>query len=327
MTGIRAGACLSLTGRFAPFGTQAANGLCLWADMTGAELAVLDDESEPAVLTERLDELAPEVDVLFGPYSTVLMRAAISVATAAGRLLFNHGGSGGDLSRPGGVVNVLTPARRYADPFVALLAATADAPLFTAAGRGTFGRHVINGGRNAAHAAGLNIDVFDPADPPAGTWDLLSAGVYEDDIAAVRHAQALPNPPRLVCSVAAGVARFAQDVENPEGVYGIGQWAPGVVQAVDTGMDEAAFLGAWSDRFNDTPDYPAVQAYAAGVIAGETARRAESTDPGALWQEVAGLDIATVFGRFRIDSATGEQIGHNAVLTQWHNGYPAASAS
>lgn len=310
---IRAGACLSLTGRFAPFGIQAANGLRLWADTTAAELTVLDDQSEPAVLTERLSGLVREVDLLFGPYSTVLMRAAIPVAAAAGRLLFNHGGSGGDLSRPGEVVNVLTPARRYAEPFVARLAEFGGAPLFTTTGRGAFGRDVTGGASEAARAAGIRVEVLDVDRPPVGEWDLISAGVYEDDVAAVRRARAMANPPRYVCSVAAGVASFAGDVDEPEGVYGIGQWAPGAVRTLDAGMDEAAFLSAWTERYGGAPDYPAVQAYAAGVIA-------DAAGPGATWGMVAVLDVTTVFGRFRIDAATGEQIGHASVLTRWRGG-------
>lgn len=310
---IRAGACLSLSGRFAPFGTQAVRGLRLWADAAGAELTVLDDASEPAVLTERLAALAPEVEVLFGPYSTVLMRAAIPIARQAGQLLFNHGGSGGDLSRPGEVVNVLTPARRYADPFITHLAEIGGGPLFTTTGRGAFGRDVTGGAAEAARAAGIRTGVLDPERPPAGQWDLISAGVYEDDVAAVRQARAMANPPRHICSVAAGVASFAGGVADPEGVYGIGQWAPGAVRTVDAGMDETAFLDAWSDRYGGTPDYPAVQAYAAGVIA-------DAAGAGAGWGAVAGLDVTTVFGRFRLDAATGEQVGHASVLTRWRGG-------
>lgn len=310
---MRAGACLSLTGRFAPFGTQAANGLRLWADTSGVQLTILDDASEPAVLTERLTELAPAVDVLLGPYSTVLMKAAVPVADQAGKLLFNHGGSGGSLDHPGRVVNVLTPARRYAQPFIDRLALIDGGPLYTSTKRGAFGRDVIAGAVEAAEAGGLSVAVLDQDHPPAGAWDLLSAGVYEDDAATVRAAQGMPNPPRHVCSVAAGVASFAEDVTDTEGVYGIGQWAPGAVSAVDAGVDEAAFLAAWNQRYGGVPDYPAVQAYAAGVIA-QTAMSAGLKD---LWRAVTALDVTTVFGRFRIDPGTGEQTAHEAVLTQW----------
>jgi ABC-type branched-subunit amino acid transport system substrate-binding protein len=317
VTALHAGACLSLTGRFAPFGTQAAAGLRLWADSSGVRLTIVDDESEPTLLNERLTVLAPTVDILFGPYSTLLLKAAIPVAEAAGRLLFNHGGSGGGLGHPGRVVNVLTPARRYAQPFITRLVELEGGPLFTATRRGAFGREVIRGATDAAHAAGLDVEALDPERPPTGQWDLVSAGIYEDDVATVRAARALPNPPRYVCSVAAGVASFAEDVDNTEGVYGVGQWAPGAVTAVDAGMDEAAFLQAWSARHGGVPDYPAVQAYAAGVIA-EKAMRADRD----VWRVVTALDITTVFGRFTINPVTGEQTGHAVALTQWRSGRP-----
>lgn len=320
MTGLCAGACLSLSGRFAPFGRQATDGLRLWAEQSGADLTVLDDESEPAVLAERLPGLAARVDLLFGPYSTVLMRAAVPIAADAGRLLFNHGGSGGVLDLPGQVVNVLTPASRYALPFVALLGGQEPAPLYTATRRGVFGRDVVAGVRAAAQAAGLQVKTLDLDTPPGGGWDLVSAGVYEDDVETVRAARALANPPRLVCSVAAGVAQFAADVEDPDGMYGVGQWAPGAHPAVLAGLPEPQFLDAWRERFGGAPDYPGVQSYAAGVIAEVAVHAAGTSASEPLWRAVAALDLSTVFGRFRIDPATGVQVGHDAALTRWHSG-------
>lgn len=324
MTGLRAGACLSLSGKFGPFGRQAADGLRLWAEHADVELRILDDHSERGVLAERLPDLVPQVDLLFGPYSTVLLREAIQIVGEAGRLLFNHGGSGGMLNAPGRVVNVLTPARRYAEPFVKMLRGIPRAPLYVTAPRGAFGKDVITGGVEAARAALLMVNVFDPDSPPAaGSWDLLSAGVYEDDVAVVRTARALNNPPRFVCSVAAGVAQFARDVDDPEGVLGIGQWAPGVEAPTTVGMTESEFLNAWWSRFGSRPDYPAVQAYAAGVIAASAAASA-GVEASALWQELTTMDVQTVFGRFQLNPETGEQAGHESVLTQWRRGQQMA---
>lgn len=312
---IRAGACLSLSGRFAPFGAQAANGLRLWAAEAGVELVVVDDESEPAVLEARMPGLAANVNLLFGPYSTLLARAAAAFAQRQGLLLFNHGGSGGRLNIPGCVVNVLTPADRYAAPFVAHLAETGLERLYTHCEFGRFGREVTAGAGRDARAVGIQVDSLDFDAPPSGPWCLLSAGVYEDDVASVNRAQALPNPPRIVCSVAAGVASFNNDVDDAEGVFGIGQWAAGASGAVDAGMDEREFLTAWRGRFGGVPDYPGVQAYAAGVVAA-------AAGLGPRWDAVATLDLTTVFGRFRVDAATGEQTGHAAVLTRWQGGSP-----
>lgn len=327
MPRLRAGACLSLTGRFAQFGRQAEQGLRLWAEAEGVALTVADDESDPQILASRLTALMPTADLLFGPYSTVLMRAAAGVVEAHGRLLFNHGGSGGLLDASGHVVNVLTPANRYAEPFIKHLAQTGGERLYTARGKGAFGRDVIAGAEEAARHAGLTVQPLDFDTPPDGPWDLISAGVYEDDVAAVNRARGLPNPPHWVCSVAAGVAAFEIDADDPDGVFGIGQWAPVTCAPVDAGMDETEFLAAWERRIGGDPDYPAVQAYAAGVIASKALEAAGSTRPAALWTAAAGLDCTTVFGRFRIDPATGTQVGHDSVLTRWRDGRQTAVSS
>lgn len=315
---LRAGACLSLTGRFAAFGIQAACGLRLWADEYGVTLNVIDDASETDVLRQHLPELATGSDLLFGPYSTVLTRAAYPIVAGAGRLLINHGGSGG--TPPAGqVVSILTPARHYASPFITHLTSAPHAPLYTATGRGTFGRDVITGAASAAHAAGLTVATLDPRRPPVGIWDLLSAGTYEDDIAAVVAARAMTVPPRYIGSVAAGVTKFGNDINTPDGVFGIGQWAPGAHQLPDIGMNEAQLLATWRAAYNSEPDYPGVQAYAAGLVGSAAAEAAGSTSADALWNALASMDVTTVFGRFRIN-ADGEQVGHDAVLTRWEDG-------
>lgn len=321
MTWLRAGACLSLSGRFGQFGRQAEQGLRLWADGCGARLNIVDDQSDPAVVREALPRLAATSHLLFGPYSTVLMRAAIDATADCGVLLFNHGGSGGALDAPGRVVNILTPAGRYAEPFVKHLVEVGGERLFTIRGKGAFGRDVIAGAETAATEAGLSVETLDLNTPPTGTWDLISAGVYEDDIANVRHALALPNPPRKVCSVAAGVATFAHDLgASPDGIYGIGQWAPGSTGPVDVGMPEAELLAAWRHRYDTSPDYPGIQAYAAGTIAEAAVRTAETTEPAGLWEVLTALDFTTAFGAFRLDPETGRQTGHEAVLTRWNGG-------
>src|SRR5580698_4505747 len=118
---LRVGACLSLSGRFARFGQQAARGLETWAALDGAaEVIVEDDRSDPDALEAAMHRIAGRCDVLLGPYSTLLMRRAGRVAAEWGHLVWNHGGSGDDVeaAHPGHVVSVLTPTSRYAEPFL-----------------------------------------------------------------------------------------------------------------------------------------------------------------------------------------------------------------
>lgn len=79
---LRIGACLSLTGRFARFGSQAAAALETWKLIDGhCELILEDDESTPRTLERVLPRLARNCDILLGPYSTQLVRTAGKIAT------------------------------------------------------------------------------------------------------------------------------------------------------------------------------------------------------------------------------------------------------
>jgi hypothetical protein len=319
---LRIGACLSLTGPYARFGGQAAAALETWRALAGdVELVVEDDASDPARLVSLIGGVAARCDLLLGPYSTRLMRAAAGALAGRDLLLWNHGGSGDDVeaARPGRVVSVPTPASRYAEPLLLLLAGRPEpAPLCIVHGRGSFGRQVAAGAEARARALGLDVI----GTPPAGDapWDLLSSGTFEDDAAAVARALALPRPPRLTCSVAAGVREFARTVPDPDGVLGIAQWFPGPGAAADLGPTEAAFLAAHAARTGVTPDYPAVQAVAGAVLASRCAALAGSVAAGALWAAAARLDTSTLFGRFRVDPVTGVQVAHETVLLRWAGG-------
>ena len=147
---LRIGACLSLTGRFAQFGRQAALGLEAWRSLDGtADVIVEDDRSDRRTLEAVLPGIAARCDILLGPYSTILMRAAGRIAADSGRLIWNHGGSGDDVEQahPGHVVSVLTPTSRYAEPFLRYIASGDAAPrdLYIVQGPGSFGRQVAEG--------------------------------------------------------------------------------------------------------------------------------------------------------------------------------------
>jgi len=326
---LRLGACLSLTGRYAMFGTQAARGLRTWAALDGnVELVIEDDRGEPTELMSRLPEVATRCDLLLGPYSTHLMRAANRVISDLDHLLWNHGGSGDDVEAavPGYVVSVLTPTSRYAEPFLRMLAdRPTRAPVWLVSGRGGFARQVLDGAEMIATALGLRTErVGSPVRPPNPTdteWSLFCAASFADDVDTVRRALALPNPPRIIGAVAAGVHEFGRAVRTPNGIYGIAQWSPGRVETTELGPDEADFLGAYgahpgSDR--PSPDYPAVQAVAAAVIATHCARATGSVKREVLWDAAVRLRTSTLYGAFGIDPVSGAQRAHRTVLTRWN---------
>src|SRR6266851_6382458 len=185
---LRIGACLSLSGRFARFGRQAAQGLQTWSSLDGsADMLVEDDASDRRTLEAVLPGVAARSDILLGPYSTQLMRAAGRIAADSGWLIWNHGGSGDDVegAHPGYVVSVLTPASRYAEPFLRLASEPGGSrDLCIVHGPGSFGRQVADGTEVIARDLGIRTVRVAPDDqiPPPGIsadWNLFSAGVFE----------------------------------------------------------------------------------------------------------------------------------------------------
>lgn len=323
------GACLSLTGRYSMFGTQAANGLQVWRELDrDAEVTVDDDGSDPARLSDCLARMASTCDLLLGPYSTGLMRAVAPLLPRLDRLLWNHGAAGDDVQGacPGRIVSVLTPTSRYAVPFVEHVARQAQrAPLRIVHGRGSFGRQVAGGAAVAGRRLGLDTVLVGPEAQPSdlalpAVWDLFSAGSFEDDVAVASRALTLSRPPRALCMVAAGVQEFARAVTNPEGVYGVAQWFPGAGGAPELGPSEGTFMKSYRRLTGTVPDYPAVQAAACAVIAAHCARATGARDVDGLWRAAARLRTKTLFGPFRIDPSTGVQIGHEATLVRWSAG-------
>jgi ABC-type branched-subunit amino acid transport system substrate-binding protein len=333
---LRVGACLSLTGKYARFGVQAARALEVWRSLDGAvDLVLEDDRSEPRTLEAALPSVARRCDLLLGPYSTQLARTAGRVAAEAGWLLWNHGGSGDDVEAayPGHVVSVLTPTSRYSEPFLRRLTSDGGGrPLWMVHGRGSFGRQVAAGAEATALRLGVKATRIGPGedlpsvDPRSG-WDLFSAGLFEEDVQTVKRAMELPCPPQTLCAVAAGVQEFSKVTGNVDGIYGVGQWFPGRHKhALRLGPTEGDFIAAYWDLTGTVPDYPAAQSLAGAVLAAHCARQAGDVSRDALWSAATALDTETLFGGFRIDPTTGTQVKHEALLLRWTpEGLTAAS--
>ena len=326
---LRIGACLSLSGRYARFGCQAARALEVWRTLDGhVDLVIEDDQSDPQALRQILPHVADGSDVLLSPYSTQLVRTAAAMAEAEGWLLWNHGGSGDDVenSHMGHLISLLTPASRYPETFIRRVLNGKDVELWIVSGAGSFGRQVSEGADQAAQRAGVRTRLLEhggawPSSSPSEPRALFSAGTFEQDVATVRRAQDHPNPPAMICAVAAGVQEFALEIKHPEGIYGVGQWFPGAVaNSPQIGPSETTFLTAYASHAKTPIDYPGVQAVAGAALAVYCARQAGTTAPQRLWAEAAALDTGTLFGAFKIDPMTGAQVKHEAVLVRWADG-------
>jgi ABC-type branched-subunit amino acid transport system substrate-binding protein len=174
---------------------------------------------------------------------------------------------------------------------------------------------------------------FDPDSTPAKLFPalrrnrvnaLVSAGSYDHDVAVMRAvADSALDIPLLGC-IAAGVARFAADLGDlAAGIVGPSQWEETASILPEIGPTPADFARRMRAGGIDAPDYPAAQAYAAGLLTAAAINDARSLDATKIRDAFSELRTSTLFGDFSIDRVTGRQIGHTMLLVQWHAGRKA----
>ncbi|MGA3230764.1 MAG: ABC transporter substrate-binding protein [Candidatus Binatus sp.] len=357
---ITIGLSLSLTGEYSPMGRQAEIAIRLFIADANASSALRvggercefalechDDASDPVRCADIYRSLCADrrADIIFGPYSNRLTRAASGIVEQSGRVFVNHGGAGDELYDRGYkmIVGVLSPASDYLRGFVRLLTQLKlwRKRVAIVASKSPFARAVASGferaaDERAARRRGVRVRVkwtgaFDPASTPARLFPALarnrvnalaSAGSYEHDLAVMRAvASSRLNIPVLGC-VAAGVRRFASDLgELAEGIVGPSQWEDSIEIAPALGPTPAEFARRMvTAGAGDSPDYPAAQIYAAGLLTAAALAAAGRRDDAMLRDAFSNLQTTTMFGDFSIDRVTGRQLGHQMLLVQWHRG-------
>lgn len=355
---LRIGLSLSLSGKFEAMGRQAEAALRLLVsdlnreggvNIGGGRHQVTLDCRDDASDAERCSAIyralcfGERADLILGPYSSTLARAAAPIAEEAGMVMLNHGGADDRLYGKGYrmLVGVLSPASDYLAGFVRVLAGLKlwRKKLAIVASQSPFAAAVARGVERAcaerfARRRGVKIRVtyhgeFDPETTPAKLFPalarnrvnaLVSAGDYAHDVGVMRAVvSSTLNIPVLAC-VAAGVERFRQDLgEHAEGIVGPSQWEEQADIEPELGprpREFAARLRGIAPKIQC--DYPAAQAYAGGLLMKAAVERAGSLDQRRIRKAFSDLRTTTVFGDFAIDRVTGRQIGHRMLLVQWH---------
>jgi branched-chain amino acid transport system substrate-binding protein len=309
-----AGLSISLTGEFARFGREALQAMQLWAESANARLVYYDDESSAALAVEHSRRLLAQdrVDILFGPYSSGLARAAAKAAEEQHRILWNHGGSSDDVSGQL-VVCTPSPASAYFRQLPRWLSENEpDMRKITVmrSACSPFAGHVARGLTEEAEEAGYSVELALFSDRLSGGAEVLVlAGNFEEEVRIIRSRPAA----RIIAAVAAGVGAFHEAVGSlADRVIGPSQWEPG--------PESESFVHRFQERFGRTPEYIAAGAFGIGLIAEECIRRAASLDDRRLRDVAADLDLETFYGRFRIDPETGRQTGHRIRLVRWRQG-------
>ena len=353
---IKVGIPVSLTGQFQTQGRQALAGLEAWAEdanvaggitvnAIGASLPVsvvhYDDASSPVRVREVTERLiaTDHVDLLMGPYSGVLARAAAQVAEGHGMLLWNQGGASDNVYRQGNrwVVGILTPANEYLagllpmvrrhDPHAATLA-------ILRASSGEFPKAVISGVERAAGDLGFRVVLREAYDPSLTDFGeivdlvqgvrphvLVAVGRIDNDLALARELVNKSPAIRAVAVVATPIHQFQVSLGvEAEGFLGPSQWEPGTDNPDGYGPSSREVLESLERKGHPDPDYPMVQAYAAGLAAKRCVELAKTLESATLRETAGAMDFSTFYGRFKIDPATGRQIGRSVVIVQWQAG-------
>ena len=356
------GLSLSLSGAYAAMGRQAEAALKLFADDLNAAgglrignrthellLSCHDDRSDARRCAEIYSALCgPErVDLLLGPYSSRLARAAAPIAEAAGMVMLNHGGADDGLYAKGMrmLVGVLSPASDYLVAFARLLVelkfwrkrlaiVTAATPFASDVGAGLERAcHERRARRRGVRVRLKYRGDFDRADALARLLPALkrnrinalaAAGGFAQDVALMRAVVASNLTLPVLGCVAAGVHGFAEELgEAAEGIVGPSQWEEQARIAPELGPPPGEFARRMRAAGHPECDYPAAQAYAAGLIGCAAIRQCDSLDQRRLRDALGEMHTSTLYGDFAIDRVSGRQIAHKMLLVQWHMGRKA----
>jgi branched-chain amino acid transport system substrate-binding protein len=295
---------------------------------------VVDAHRDPAAAMAKAVDGRPAI--LFGPYGTSPAVAAIAaVAAVDGPAIWNHGGATSRLAWPEfpRVLNVLAPASTYFHGILHAVRATgngADSLTVLHAATG-FARDVASGAITLGTALGYEVRrvVFEPGQatraartfPPADV--VLVAASFEDELVAARILLAEREAPQVVGFVGAGVEDVLSELgDRREGLVGPTQWTVNSSGGapIDEGPDAGWFVEAYRRETGRDPEYPAAQAFAAGVLASRCLRDARSSDPADVVAAAVRLRCRTLYGNFRLDPETGHQDGHRVLTVQWQRG-------
>lgn len=362
---ITIGISLSLTGNFASDGKAFEQGYRLWAEYVNAHggllgrrvtLDILDDGSNTNQVQVNYQKLmtVDEVNLLFGPFSTLLTEPASVVANQYGYALIEGAGGGSsvfdrglhnvfDVSLP--VANNLTSFARYILSLPAsqrpktAAYATEDDP-FTQPQVDLAKVLLEQGGVKTVSYQVYSAQTTDYA-PIADTVVVSGAqlavfGTLLPDISAfVQRFKQLHYNPRTIIATAGpdqGDA-FLQAVGGPSTAEGI--FVPNGWYATANAPGNADMVKAYLAAYGGTPDRisaDVAEAYSVGQIAYQAVTAIKSLDQAKLIAELhSGATFQSVQGPVKFDD-TGQNTAAQSYLFQWQNGqcipvYPASVAA
>ncbi len=345
------GGSVSLTGDFADSGQAVQRGYQLWADtvnkhggLLGRKVALklVDDTSSPTQVVTNYQNLITKdhVDLVFGPFSSLLTIPASRVAKRYGYLFLEPSGGGPSVFaqkldnfffvQPAPVVR---SGQVFADWVLSLPAAQRPKTAAYPELDDPFAAPIAEGIRTRFEAAGIRTvykQVY-PAETQdlspvmakvaAAKPDVIVAGTQnEDAYAEVKALVQLKFSPRLLFMTngANSPGEFPDKVgaANTAGIMSAGDWYP-----TSTEPGSVAFTAAYLTKYGgtaDTIDNSAAEAYAVGQVLQAAVAKTGKIDNAALIRTLHEGSWPTLLGTLSWDSI-GQPRGSFSLI-QWQGG-------
>jgi ABC-type branched-subunit amino acid transport system substrate-binding protein len=322
-----------LTGPDAARGLASLRGVTLWArdehlPSPWHEISVTAYDAHPEPAEAMTAAAAAKPGAILGPYGR---QAALAACAATRRVVFNAGAPTTRFVRQAfpNVVNVAAPTSTWPRGVLALVRAAdrhaRKVALLLAAG--DMATEMMSVTKAAAVHLGFEVtsSVYQPGQvsvaakrlPPADVL-IVHAGA-DDELTAAN--VLLRRPWRAAAFSTAVSAQAAAALGNlREGLLAPGSWNPESTAETGTGPTAKRFAADFAELHGTAPTAAAAAAYVSGLILGRCIRNCGSIQDTSVLAAARGLDTITLLGRFRLDHATGLQVGHQIPIVQWQSG-------
>jgi branched-chain amino acid transport system substrate-binding protein len=332
-----AGAVVSQTGAHAGPAAEYRNGLLLWQEQVNAgggllgrivELRLKDDGSEAARAGRAYAELIEEgAQVLIGPYGSAATLTAASAAERARRVLLNAAGPSSQVHKrsPHYVVQTSPPYAAYAEGPLELARRLGAQSVYILGRDDAASREMAEAA--LAHSARIGLPHAKLAIFPGTNNDFLpqlyeAMGVHADAWIAFGEARDGADMvktlkrhgfvPKLLYARSSPDPRFVQLVgQDAEHVLGSKEYDARFARA-----QNERFVKAYRAKWSSTPGALAAAAYTAGTVLAAGAARAGTLEGDKLRAALGELQLDTLLGHYRIDPASGAQLGMQPAVVQ-----------
>jgi ABC-type branched-subunit amino acid transport system substrate-binding protein len=322
-----------LTGPDAAQGLAGLRGVTLWArderlPSPWYEVSVTAYDAHPEPAAAMIAAAAAKPDAILGPYGR---RAALAACSATGRVVFNTGAPTTRFVRQAfpNVVNIAAPTSTWPRGVLSLVRA-ADrrarkvAVLLAA---GDMAAELVSVTKVAAASLGFDMtsSVYQPGQVTVAAKRLPAADVLivhadqDDELTAAN--VLLRRPWRAAAFSTAVSAQATAALGNlREGLLAPCSWTPDSTTETGTGPTAQQFTADFTALHGMAPTASAAWAYISGLILGRCIHYCGGIQDMSVLAAARGLDTTTLLGRFRLDQATGLQVGHQIPIVQWQSG-------